>query len=205
MIAQNGDIFEMRLITRQSDQTLINIRHYKVANGPSDDVSVITLFNPVMDGLATVIKEVMESEAELQGYGVKRVIGGDTAEVLSEHGHTFGDLETEPMPMQIAKVFSLRADTAPPGTRGRLYLGGLASSLYDFLAHQFRPESDILFDAVAAALIDTVPSNGCDLVPVVFRREIGTGYNLTTAIHRRFAGTQRRRSRISGADDHVFT
>jgi len=205
MIAQNGDIFEMRLITRQSDQTIINVRHYKVANGPSDDVSVITLFNPVMDGLATVMKEAMVSAATLQGYGVKRVIGGDTSEVLSEHGNTPGEISMDPLPLQIAKVFSLRSDTAPPGTRGRFYMGALGSTLYDLNDHQFTEGSDTIFDAIGAALIDTVPSNGCDLVPVVFRRAIGTGYNLTQAIHRRFAGTQRRRSRISGADDHVFT
>jgi len=205
MILNTGDLFEFRIIGRQSDQNIINVRHYKVANGPSTDQPITVFFNPIIDAFATVMKEVMVDSAEIRGYGVKRISPSVTSEVLSEHGNTFGEIAAEPLPLQVAKVFSLRAETAPSGTRGRFYMGGLSASIYDFNDHQFEAAGDTLFDAVATTLMDTVTAGGVDLVPVIFRREITVGYNITSVVHRRFAGTQRRRSRINGTDDHIFT
>lgn len=210
MSFQFGEIYEVRVIGTTHGQNTFNVRHYVVLSASgTDDLTYQGAAGGIVLPLAPLYKDVCTSQWSLQGAGIRRVRPTPTAEVLTAVSPGPGDLVSDPLPDQCAALISLRSQTAPSRTRGRLYLPSQPVDYWDPATQEFSLGHQNAIDQLGLELLKDVTVTAPDLSDVVFspvlwRRGTDLAFPLTAHITRSRVATVRRRAAIAGTDQLVF-
>lgn len=204
-----GALFKFTFVGRALDQNILNVRHFAVTAATSNNFTTLQVGNMIIDTLAPALLDVLSTDYSLEGYKIQPLYPNLLAEVSSQHGNGPGTSEGQLLPLQTSCLISLRATTAPPGHRGRMYLAGFNEEQFDGDTNQFTSGPLSAVEAFASDLIsDITLVDG--LEEITLRAVLVTGTYaeqavIDQAIVRSRPATQRRRSLISGADDPIFT
>ena len=211
MLINNNDIFSLRLVYRTKEQNFLNVRQYRATSlAGLVDADIVQLFDPVADAISGASRLLQSNDVRYEGFGVRRIHATPSQESLEAPGTAeFGLNATNSLPLQVAALISLRAEEAPPKTRGRMYVGGIADEMFDHDTQEMTTAGIGHMNTLGAALVQTyvVTLGGTDILlePVLRNKDFNLWFPITNFLARRYVATQRRRSRINGADDPIFT
>jgi len=209
MLFTNGDVFTFRMFVRAFDQNFISVHDVQYSHvGPSISVPASDFFNPYMDEYAALLRVILPAAAEIMGYGVRQKAPNETQEVLSAHGSAPGQVVSDPLPAQVTYLLSLRADTAPPGMRGRKYFGPVPDTAIMHASGELMIPVQNNLESLGTFFIEdqafTVGASEITFHAGLYNKEFGIFYPYTSALARAYPATQRRRALNSGGDDLVF-
>lgn len=205
-----GDVWEFRYVTRTVlGANQINVRHGLISatvNGGTTDQELV---NGMSQRYATNIVGLIPTDANYQGCLGRRVSPTVGPILSSTTGAAQGTLVGDDMPGQVCGIITLRAETAPPRRRGRVYVPstietnngatGLPTGAH-VTALQGWANTMWLTDAVI-----TVGAANETVRNVLFHRVVPqANYLITSAVARTYWATQRRRSQVRGGDRLLF-
>lgn len=200
-----NDVMEFASVVYNANQNAINVSHWKVTNVGGTGLSL----QQAADGLSTLwaaqMKPCVPNGGTYKGAKARVVFPTPTAVLISTNGAGAGTLGAgDQLPPQVASVITLRASTAPPRTRGRLYMPapteaensgtGVPTAAYITACAGIRTIMQV-------AQVITVGANSLTLTPVLYHRKPPQAtYAIDSVVSRSFWGTQRRRSGINRND-----
>lgn len=204
-----GALFKFTFVGRALDQNILNVRYFGVTAATTNSFTVLQVGNMIIDTLAPSLLDVLSVGYSLEGYKIQALYPTLSAEVSSQHGNGEGTSEGQMLPLQTSCLISLRASTAPPGHRGRMYLAGFNEEQFDGDTNQWTSGPLAAVETFATDLISDINLVD-DMEEITLRAVLVTGTYaeqavIDQAIVRSRPATQRRRSLISGPDDPIFT
>lgn len=200
-----NDVMEFASVVYNVNQNAINVSHWKAtAIGGAG----LTL-QQVADGLSTLwavqMKPCVPNGGLYKGAKCRLVMPVPTAVVVTTNGNGAGTLGAgDQIPSQCASVITLRASTAPPKTRGRIYMpapteaenSALGVPTAAYITAQAGIRTMMLVNQVITVGADSVTLRAC----LWHRKPPVAVYLIDSAVTRNFWGTQRRRSGINRTD-----
>lgn len=198
-----GDLLQGRIVCSSQKQFAYNIRHWRVdaigAGGAPDLQSLCTAMDNIIVG---TYKPILSPEAEYQGFGLRRIVGGVLPPSLEVHnvtnlgvGTSVGDI----LPRQACGIATLQ--TAFPGraNRGRFYAafpGEDDNSADGTPTTAYLVRLRALMNVVATPTTFILPGAMAPvtLAPIVYHRAAHTQTDIVNYVDRDRWATQRRRS-----------
>jgi hypothetical protein len=200
-----NDIVEMASVCYGSNQNALNVMHLKVTAITGTGLTLQQLCTLFEAAWGPVIKPALPNAWSFHGIKCRSVFPIPTAVVTSAAVAGAGTLGAgDLLPPQTAAVITIRASTAPPRTRGRLYLPpateaenfstGVPTAAYATIVGG-------ITTYLTAAHTYTAGGDSATCSFVIYHRKVPqTAYPVTSASMRGFWGTQRRRSAINRND-----
>lgn len=203
------DTFQHRMIFRHTlGQNAISQRHFRVTITQGTPPTPTEIGNSIEQALLAALTACMASAWVYKGWKMRYVYPTPTQLLPQTHADVPGVLVGESLPPQVAQVISLRASSAPPRSRGRMYVPCCTESESGSgvpLAAQITRLSSL-----GDALLQTITVNGaqggtCTIRCGIWPTKAGVFfYPFTTRVVRTSFGTQRRRSALNRSDAPEF-
>lgn len=203
------DTYEMRLIHRHvRSQNAVTVRHWRVSITQGIPPTMQEIANSIEAVVQPLLTACVAADWSYVGWKIRQVYPTPTQLIPQAHAAIAGGLVGESLPTQVAGVISMRSQSAPPRSRGRIFVpcptevesgsGAPIASLQTKYA------------ALADRLLQPVTVNGaqggaCTLSCGIWKRTAGVFfYPFTSRVVRANFGTQRRRSSINRSDALEF-
>jgi len=199
-----GDVFEFASVCYGHSQNQINVFHMRVKSLTGAQLPFQTIADQISASWGGALTAVISAGTSYKGLKFRQVSAPKTAVIVSLGGAAAGAVAGDRLPTQVCGLVSLRAASAPPRTRGRIYIPSPTEG-----------QSDANGDPTAAyvtalAAIGSYLSNDHNIIvggqttvltPCLFRDGTPSFFwDITTALVRTQWATQRRRSGINRSD-----
>lgn len=200
-----GNRVEMRIFTKVTNQTSINVRHYRCDSSLGLGADLAVAAQQISDSVAADLKAVLSVEATYRGLGLRIVRPLPAGlETLTSSSSGPGTGTGIVMPLQICGLISLRSMFSGRSGRGRFYVpfppnsqgiaGGLPSAGY---LTGLQPLAVLLGNTIT---VGTVPNTSV-LVPAIWQRKTDTMVDIVGFITPQKWATQRRRGSFGRPND----
>lgn len=199
-----GDVFEFASVCYTGSQNQINVFHMRVLSLVGAQLPFQTIADQISGSWGSVITTAISNLTTYKGIKFRQVSAPKTAVIITTNGQANGTLTGDRLPLQVSGLVSLRAASAPPRTRGRIYVPSPVEGQNDANGNPTAGYQTILASIGSYLIADhniVVGAQTTVLRPVLFRD--GTPsffFDLTTSIVRANWATQRRRSGINRND-----
>ena len=204
-----GDSYEIAYIHRSTDgQNQMCVRTFRWASIAGSGITEQETLDAMSGNWAIAIKPLIPAGTSYVGARMRRYLPSPGAALVSNTGAGAGTRAGLSVPPQLAVVITLRAATAPPRTRGRVYMPSPASGDVQGGGQPVGPYLTAVQTFAARFVTNqtsTVGVNSNTFVNYIFHRKTPQAeYLVTTATARNYFGTQRRRSIVRGTDRVVI-
>ena len=178
------------IMGKMGNQDVVNVVHVV---GGSDDFDA---GNDVGDAWAAMVAEhgVISSDYTAQSVNVLLLDGSSaTTSVIPAGWAIAGGNVGASVPAQVAMIFTLRTALGGRSHRGRIYVAGLPTGAVDPDSTQWVASGMSDFQDMADTFVTALGPgpNGCQLVVASYA--LASSASVTSAVARRYFGTQRRR------------
>jgi len=205
-MATVGDVLEFRTICRGPNQSnQVNVRHYRVMSIAGSGLTDQQIGDQFGILFASYIKPVLNVQATYQGLFVRRVYPSVGVQTSSIQNAGAGTRAGAPNPNMVCGITTLRASSAPPRRRGRVYWPVCSQADVLTTGDPSGTYQTALANATLALYATdstlTVGANNVVIRPVIFHRaQPQANYDITSYLTRTYFATQRRRSTVHGGD-----
>lgn len=203
-----GDVVEVKIFCAISQQLSVNVRHWAATNITGAGPELADVAAQIEAALHSSYKAALSSSAQFRGVGVRRIVGGLTAEVYSQVHAGVGTATGDMMPPQTAGLISIRTTLPGRSHRGRTFIpfpteaqndtGGIPTAAYQTLLSNI---GTALMSSVGVVTLS--PAGSATMVPVMYSKKLNTYLTGPTYLVRGVWGTQRRRS-LTTKNDIIF-
>lgn len=206
-----NDVLEVRFAARSADQqNAFMVRHYRVATITGIEPTNAQYATALSQQAAIALKPCFSNQWIYWGCKVRRLTPNPTSDSISTASSGGGTLTPAvALPPQTSACISLRAGTAPPKTRGRVYMPpGESTSLSAGPVRWSAAHVTLLQTAgaffIAGLLVTPVGGTSANIVAVLWSPKLSAAYDLTQSIVLTAPATQRRRANTTRTDAIPF-